>query len=394
MTEAKYELTSLEIDEGSLVDKGDNPEAHVRMFKRDEEPSAEEPSESRGGVLRKVWEWFGAGSAKDAEPAEAVRKDYPKTTGEILRARKFQEEFAVLRGALMESIYCILEEAPAEEISDLLAKAVAEFAAEADGLTQAVIEKGARAPDDLASIIDRMRDSVSKGENGADRAGFAEAVAELERFAFEIRAAKKEENVSNTTKSANEILAGLPAEDIIAFAESLGKKTDQETKGEHNEEDEMKEDAKKAAGQSEAIEKRMVELEKRAAEAEARVAAMVEKERSAEFVAKAKKIVPGGVDHAELGSILKAAHDFSGEHGEALERVLTALGAQVSKSALFTVVGSAAPVGKGANAHDQLETRANEIQKAAAANGKPVSFAEAYDRAMSENPALALEAVG
>lgn len=394
MTEPKYELTSLEINEGSLVDKGDNPEAHVRMFKRDETEAETAEPEQRGGVLRKVWEWFGAGPVKpEPESTEPVAKDYPRTTGEILRARKFEEDFAVLRGALMESIECILEEAPAEEVSDLLAKAVAEFAAEADGLTQAVA-KSAETPDELRSIIDRMRESVSKGENGADRAGFAEAVSDLERYAFDIRTVKQEEPVNQTTKTVGEILAGLPAEDVIAFATELGKKAEEGEQKTQDEEEEMKEDAKKAADQSEAIEKRMVELEKRAAEAEARVAAMVEKERAAEFIVKAKKIVPGGVDHAELGAVLKSAHDYSAEHGEALERVLTALGAQVSKSALFSVVGSSAPVGKGANAHDQLEARANEIQKSAAASGKPVSFAEAYDRAMSENPSLALEAVG
>jgi len=152
-------------------------------------------------------------------------------------------------------------------------------------------------------------------------------------------------------------------------------------------------EAEKTAS-SVAFEKRMVELEKRAADAESKLAEMVEKERTAEFVQKAKAIVHGGLDHAELGEALKSAHDHSKEEGERLEKLFSALGSQVEKGSLFKVVGSDAPIGKSGNAHVELENIAKEILKAAHMAGEKMSFAESYDKAMIANPNLAVEAVG
>ena len=360
MTEAKYQLHELEINEGSLVDKGDNPEAHVLLFKREQENAPR-------GLFRKLWNWAVTGTEK-ASP---------------------EHSFGELRLSLLGEIEATMDNQPADQIDAALAKTVAEHIAQAERMTQkSAPEWTAR----FADVLDRMQRSVSSpAEQGADRAEFVKAVAEMESFIFADAEEKTMQDAEKTLDAAPpsppvEVVEVVAVESEKAKAETKG--SDEPAKMDHEEEDEMKEETQKAA---EAIEKRMVELEKRAQEAEAQLAKMLDEKRGAEFVAKAKSIVPAGVDHAELGAALKAAHDSSTAEGERLERLFSALAAQVQHGALLEVVGSEAPVGKAHNAHERLEALAAEIVKASA--GK-VTHAAAYDLAMTQNPELAAEAIG
>lgn len=402
MAEARYELTELEINEGSLVDKGDNPEAHVRLFKMEDGEEAHEPAQdepatpevSKGkGVLRKLWERI-AGTG-----TEEVAKDYARTTAEILRSDRLEHDFAKLRLAFMESVDSILECAEGAEMAGLLETAVSEFNAEAGRITADIGKASQDSADELRGILDAMIDSVSKGDNEAPRpevrAEFAKAVADLE--AFEVPKAPQEEKESMTTeKNLDSVLAALPEGDRAIIDAELAKIGHDGKKKPYAGKEEEEEDEMKKSAEPSNVEKRMIELEKRAELAEAKVAALVEKERSAEFLEVAKRLVPGGVDHADLGAALKTASDFDPDFGANLEKLFGALGAQVEKSSLFSVVGSEAPVGKssGSDAHAKLEARAAELKKSANDRGERMTSAEAYDLAMNENPQLALEAVG
>lgn len=357
MTEAKYELQELEINEGSLVDKGDNPEAHVMLFKREQENAPR-------GLFRKLWNWAVSGTEK-ASPETA---------------------FAELRLSLLGEVEAVMDNAAPGDVDAQLAKAVAEHIERADKLTE---KHSPEWTGHFADLLDRMARSVSSPqEQGADRAEFVKAIAELESFSFSVAEEKTMQDAEKTLDAA----PPSPPVEVVAVesekAETKGSDKEPEKMDHEEEEEEMKEDTQKAA---EAIEKRMVELEKRAQEAEAQLAKMLDEKRGAEFVAKAKTIVPAGVDHAELGAALKAAHDHSSVEGERLERLFSALAAQVQHGELLAVAGSEAPVGKAHNAHERLEAIAAEIVKA---SGGKVSHAAAYDQAMNQNPELAAEAIG
>ncbi len=361
MTEAKYELQELEINEGSLVDKGDNPEAHVLLFKREQENAPR-------GLFRKLWSWAVSGTQK-ASPETA---------------------FAELRLSLLGEVEAVMDNAATEDIDARLAKAVAEHIERADKLTE---KHSPEWTGHFSDLLDRMARSVSSPEEqGADRAEFVKAIAELESFSFSMAEEKTMQDAEKMLDAAPpsppvEVVEVVAVESEKAKAETKGSGKEPE-KMDHEEEEEMKEETQKTA---EAIEKRMVELEKRAQEAEAQLAKMLDEKRGAEFAAKAKTIVPAGVDHAELGAALKAAHDHSSAEGERLERLFSALAAQVQHGELLAVAGSEAPVGKAHNAHERLEAIAAEIVKA---SGGKVSHAAAYDQAMTQNPELAAEAIG
>jgi hypothetical protein len=387
---AKYELSDLEIFESSLVDSGDNPEAHVKLFKAAEDVSEESSSEESTekshpkNILKKVWEWVAG--APDNEVVSKMGP--PRTTGEILRSQQFETDFSKLRAAFMESVDSILEYAESAEVSALLQKAVQEFSDEASSMTSEIAKREPCKADSFRKIVDQMGAVVSNNNDAAEReirAEFAKAVAALD--AFEVPKTVQKESEEMTTEKIDETESGVTAGEVNVEAQN-------ETQVEASVQADTATVETEKNADSVAFEKRMVELEKRAANAESKLAVMVEKERTAEFIQKAKAIVPGGIDHAELGDALKSAHGHSQQEGERLEKLFSALGAQVEKGSLFKVVGSDAPVGKSGNAHVELENIAKEILKAAHMAGEKMSFAESYDKAMIAHPHLAVEAVG
>lgn len=96
-------LRQLLIDQIALVDKGANPDAHVVLYKRADEPPP-------------------------VETPVAKAMDEPAMPKDILAAREAVESWSRIHAAFMESFYKITEQAEPAEQPALLARAVAEFA--------------------------------------------------------------------------------------------------------------------------------------------------------------------------------------------------------------------------------------------------------------------------
>lgn len=127
------------------------------------------------------------------------------------------------------------------------------------------------------------------------------------------------------------------------------------------------------------------ETKKKADEAEERSKKLESESMTKSFIRKAEKEyahVPG--QSAEgLGSLLKALHDQNPETAAKVEELLKSAEAVIGKSELFKEYGSS-HVGAGGSAA-QLE----ELAKSYIAKGDTkLSYAEAYSKALAENPAL------
>ena len=70
-------LKNLAVTSVDLVDQGANPDAHIRLFKRNGEPPEDEPTEEEKGLFAKFIRWFKKGyedATKSADPEDGVEK--------------------------------------------------------------------------------------------------------------------------------------------------------------------------------------------------------------------------------------------------------------------------------------------------------------------------------
>lgn len=85
-------LKNLEVTSVDLVDRGANPDAHVRLFKRGEEPPEEEPTDTEKGLLRKFARWLAKGYG-DARKGGGEAPDGPDAPDGVAKgARLLAEE--------------------------------------------------------------------------------------------------------------------------------------------------------------------------------------------------------------------------------------------------------------------------------------------------------------
>jgi hypothetical protein len=364
----KLELTNLTIKEGSVVDSGDNPEAHVMLMKRDQEIS--------DGVWTRLKKW--ASSKMGGEYMAA-----PRTTAQILAAEAFREEFLKLRMAFVESVQSILELAVPEQIGDLMSKSVAEFSSKASEMS-ARLEYGKRS--ELGGIIVEMSDAL-KDRAAMKRDEFVSAIEKLEKFDF---------------VDGHAGTGGAPSDDLT---------TNQE---EDSHMSTTKKDAPAALTLSAALEKmdpearKLVEAELSAAKPvvdetnkkllaaieamQAEIAKLREEKSDEEFVTKARKISIPGAKIQEVADVLKTAYGLSKESGEKMERILLAQAAQSNLAAkVLKQYGQAtgARSDSAGTAHEQLLAKADDIRK----SEPKFTIHQAYAKAMRDNRALATAAI-
>ena len=100
MSDAQFELVDLTINEGSLVSAGDNPEAHVKLFKNHDEgdvndvPSATEKDK---GILQKIWEWMANHTEENVDEStekglDEVQKELDEVKQKLEAAEKERDE--------------------------------------------------------------------------------------------------------------------------------------------------------------------------------------------------------------------------------------------------------------------------------------------------------------
>jgi len=359
---AHTELTDLRMNAASVVDNGDNPEAHVLLLKGQRK--------GLGGFWDKMKAWAGAAAEKMGQP---------RTVSEILAAQRFDEKFRELRWALYDSVSSIMECADPAVMAATLSRTVAEFSAEAKKLVDAMgsTEKSAEFDALMASML-AGAEHVAQHEK---RAPFMSVLRQLEAFEFPKAA------TTNVTTPEAEPAQGNQEEAAMSIKSNPT-----------------------AAGseQLEAILKRQEALEKQNAELAALVKsqgdankaleeqlASAKRERAeAVFLVKAEKLGVPGFKADVIAGVLKSAYAAGKEQGEATETVIKTLTEQVLAAKLF-----GAPVGSsgddehadedGMDAHEQLTAIAAKLRKA----DPKLTEEAAYVKAAEQNPHLAAEAL-
>lgn len=385
MTEPRFRLHDLSIDEGSLVDSGDNPEAHIKLFKLkdtacmtkpDVDPNASSSKPSSAPAARP--------SKRDAEP----RKDsheYPqgmvRTTAEILAEREFHSAFCDLRWAYQDSVGSILAMVEPAKMGALLTRTTDEFTAVVGELIASVGKMAPAAKQAVTDALEKLKAACAV-EPAEARGEITRAVAALDGLApkktTEDHVSQKSSTTAPAAKTVDEILAALPEADRAAVKESL----DAAAKATADAEAVKVEATKQATAKADA---EKADLAKRVSDAEATIAKMKDEKLTAEFTAKAREI--GAGDVADVAMLLKSAHARDPKEGEVLERILRAQAAQVRKGALLTVVGSDA--GGGADSPEaRLEVEAKKIAEA-----EKCSYHVAYGKALDRNAELARAAI-
>lgn len=144
-----HELLDLEIDEGSLVEAGANPEAHILLFKNAEKPVP--LFEKTRAALKSLFSRKPAQKMMDGEGEEA-----PTTLDEAVARQEQMERWWKLRNAFDSVVYGILDSgASASEMGAKLAEAVQQFvdALAQDGAAAAKAAGGVECVDAALSAV-------------------------------------------------------------------------------------------------------------------------------------------------------------------------------------------------------------------------------------------------
>lgn len=347
----RFKLEDLSIDEGSLVDEGDNPEAHIKLFKL-------------------------APTSKAEAPVFAAR-----TTAEILAERAFSDDFWKLRCAYVDSVQGILAMVEPSQMGGALDRTTSEFTSAVGELIASVGKLSSSFAAKLRGAMEQIKVAAAADP---DSGAITKAVAALDGYAPD----NMEDNVSqkNATppalKTADEIIAALPDDQRAAIVAQLDAAKASEASAKADAEKARAEVSKAAADEAAVM---SAALTKRLADTEATLAKMKDEALTAQFVAKAKEIGAGPTE--DVATLLKSAFGRDPKEGELLERTLRALATQVRKGALFSVVGSDSRDG-ATDAEGRLDAEAKKI-----ADAEKATYAVAYKRACERNPALAREAI-
>lgn len=326
---ADSELVDLKLGESSGVDAGDNPEAHVMLLKQKATAAAAATKPETFWVKMKRW----AG-------VDGVNKGMngsmpgPRTVDEIMMAQEFQEDFCEFRYAFIESVYSILDGAPADVMADKIIATVNQFAARAKALCAEMnAGSGTENAKRLNALLESLQSSARETGDVGKRAPFAAVLKDLEEFGFvpERVSAEKQQPV--------------PEEDLMNPRAKLLESLKTAPEAVRNAALQAFDDAQKAASESAAAQaassdtaKALKELTEKLAASEKRaeetnkalleeVGKLRDQAADAEFINKVRAMdLP--VDTAKVAKVLRAAHAVSKENGAALEEVLTACSEQ------------------------------------------------------------------
>lgn len=339
------ELVELEITEGSFVDKGDNPEAHIVFFKRATDEAA---------------------ASKSMHEYDADGRPIPRTTLQVVNQRRAMKSMHELKEAFELSMHEILEYAVPDQLPAMLNQTATEFA---DLLKQFGLDAvGKQITADVASAV--LEPSVELMQDGITKA--------LAALSVETDGAPEENSMTTTQKNKavkglDEILSALPDSEQAVVKAKL-------------DENAAETEAAKAAAAEKAqaevdVSKRLADLEKRAESAEATVAAMVDEKQTAHFTSMAKQI--GGADVTSMSSLLKSAYGRSEDEGKQLEEMFRGLAAQakIGQQALFKTVGSSGPGLDDSSPEALIEADTRKLMEA----DPKLKYSDAYKLSLQKN---------
>lgn len=353
----KNRIVDLNIVEGALVDDGDNPKAHIVLFKSG-------TAEADGGKDGGSWQ--------------------PRSTSERLAQRKFMEDFYDVRSAYVDSINDVLYMVPADEMGAALEKSTTEFEAEVTKLLDAVAKSAPSVAKAGRLLVKKTVEAAATHDSETITKAleaFGASPQDTQEDPMATPATKSNDTATNTApkaKTIDEIVAALPEAEratVKAALEAAAKATaDAEAA------------AVKARGEADdADTKAKLKAQEESLKAtQAELAKMKDEKLTAEFKAKAETIGVGDVD--VMATLLKGAFGRSKEEGEALESQLKAMAAQAKKggAVLLKVVGSDNPSGNDGST-DPLDVKAADLMKA----DKSLTYHQAYSKASEMHPDLA-----
>lgn len=341
---AKQALGWSAVVETSMVNEGDNPEAHVMALKA----RAEQDAARSDGFLARVAKWGGV-------VAEKFGFGQPRTTNQIRAAQKFEEEFRALRWAFVDSASSIMECAAPTKMGEMMAQSASEFSEGVKALVAQMSAGDASKARDLLSLVERLTVEADalKAAGGAleKRAPVAASLAALDAFQFQIVPAETPTGgapATTTTEEHDPMTTAKTAPTAAAPAQN-----DAET-------------LKAVLARIETLEQENAANKARAESAEATAnalkASLAEKDsekQDAEFTAKAKALAVGDV--AVVKGILKTAFSVSPEAGAALENFLKGVQAQLAKSDAVLSQQRGVGVKDAADGSEAFKSAAEEV---------------------------------
>jgi organic radical activating enzyme len=363
---ATSRLVGLTIKEGSLVDNGDNPHAHVVFFKRapEDEPMPQPATSTT---------------------SKGYGYDQPRTLGQILGAQKFASAIQDLRWAFMDSVSSIMGSSDPTTIAPMMSKSVAEFGAEAEKLVAELksrsgdttdTAKGARVTEIVAQLKAQTLTEKSIPPDGGAPASVLATLALLDDVVGKASPpATTEKSMPENTKptALADAIKALPA-DVAAAIETEKKAAIDAA---------VAEALKAKQPEVEGVAKQLADFEKRTAAAEAEVAKLRDEKLTESMIAKARDIGIGDVD--ETAQTLKSAFAISPEAGAQIEKTLRAAAEQAkhAQKVLTSTAGSAATFTKGSP-----EARAEELVDALVKAKPSLTREQAFVEVAREHPGL------
>lgn len=378
----KAELVDLTIEEGSPVDDGDNPPAKIALVKNkpttEDTVSDKENKDGKEGVFARMKRW--------ATDVTAKMYGQPRTTGQIIAADAFRDQFWKARMALVESMNSILECAAPDQIGPLMAQSVGEFTGIINTLSANMsAEKRA----EVMALVSTMTDALAD-KTAIKRNELVGAVEKLEDFTFTpVSSAQeapaettKEQDMSDKNKpgaiTMEVVLAKMSPEEKALLEAAIAAKAAPVTQ----EDPALK-------GASPEILKRLDSMAKD-------LEALRAKEDASSITSKANAIcrdVPGVAKEDVIAALTDAQKSGGAEGLARAERMLSGLSAMAKRgTALTSKIGHSRTIKAGeqpATAEDLVTVKAREMMKT---DGK-ITFEGAYAKVMSESPRLARAAI-
>lgn len=350
MTKPTTELTALQVTEGSLVDKGDNPEAHVKLTK----------SAAGEGLFTRLKKW----AAEKMVRKDGMEDAGPVTTAQVMARDAFQVQFHKLKCALMESVNSFLASPPSPDMVEGMLKSVQEFS---DAYQVALGGSGLAKSADVAHLVDSLKEALEAELQGTTekRALFVEAVQKMDALETPHSTVAVQEQQD---MNINDVLKNLPTAQraVVEEALKMGAKTMSEEEKKKMEDEKamhMKKDMESAV--TKAVEAATAEMTKRFNEAQDRVAKLEDEKATATFVAKAVEMKIPGQDVNALGAMLKTSYGVSEAHGKQVEATVSALAkqAQAGLQVMTRTIGKTS-TGTSGSVQEEVTQKASELRKA------------------------------
>ena len=211
---ATHVLEDLEINEASLVDKGDNPEAHVVLAKN--KADGEELSDEEKSLFKRFLNWFKKEAEAEneslSEPTEVVEED----TNQSPQGENTENS--------MKTFDDVLESLPEEERALITAKMAASATDDVSKRFESLEKRAAEAEAKVAKMEEEKRVAACKAKaaelaiSGVDVDALAEVFGDVSDETGDklgkILAAVKEQ--ADTSKLFEETGSDAPSEDSAA----------------------------------------------------------------------------------------------------------------------------------------------------------------------------------